>query len=114
MYYISFLVNCELPKLCHCLSLALNNAVAVAFKIFYSKYDNLDLYLTLQYMYSIFIMSQRSSETMLYILQNTIHSNSFCRESFFGATCKGSRSPTGCLTKSENILKNRKRYESVT
>ena len=70
MCYISFLVNCELPKLCHCLSLALNNAVAVAFKIFYSKYDNLDLYLTLQYMYCTFFMSQRSSETMIYILQN--------------------------------------------
>ena len=61
LYYVHniylFLVNCytaasELPKLCHCLSLALNNAVAVAFKIFYSKYDNLDSYLTLQYMYT--------------------------------------------------------------
>ena len=114
----------ELPKLCHCLSLALNNAVAVAFKIFYSRYDNLDFYLTLQYMYRICIMSQRSSETIIDIfckipmfrvtLSDTIHSNSFCRESFFGATWKGSRSPIGGLTKRDNILKNRKNYEEFS
>ena len=46
-------------------------------------------------------------------LSDTIHSNSFCRESFFCATWKGSRSSTGGLTKWDNIFKNCEKYFAV-